>query len=44
MNRAQLSIFNYDKVINAEENIELAYRERNKEIGYHLESKGRMFA
>lgn len=41
-NRAQLSIFNYDKVINVEENIKLAYRERNKEIGYHLESKERV--
>lgn len=38
-NRAQLSIFNYDKVISAEENIKLAYRKRNKEIGYHLQHK-----
>lgn len=39
--RAQLSIFNYDKVISDEENIKLAYRERNKEIGYHLQHKER---
>ena len=40
--RAQLSIFNYDKVISAEENIKLAYRERNKEIGYHLQHRERV--
>lgn len=40
--RAQLSIFNYDKVISAEENIKLAYRERNKEIGYHLQHSERV--
>ena len=34
--RAQLSIFNYDKVMNDEEKLKIAYRERNKEIGYHL--------
>lgn len=38
-NRAQLSIFNYNKVISVEENIKLAYRERNKEIGYYLQHK-----
>lgn len=41
-NRTQLSIFNYDKVINDEENIKLAYREQNKEIGYHLQHKERV--
>lgn len=40
--RAQLSIFNYDKVISVEENIKLAYRERNKEIGYHLQHSERV--
>lgn len=39
--RAQLSIFNYDKVMNDEENIKLAYRERNREIGYHLQHRER---
>lgn len=34
--RAQLSLFDYNKVISEEENIKIAYRKRNKEIGYHL--------
>lgn len=36
--RAQLSLFNYNQVISDEEKIELAYKERNKEIGYYLKS------
>jgi hypothetical protein len=40
-NRAQLSIFDYNDPISDEENIKLAYRERNKEIGYHLKQKER---
>lgn len=38
-NRAQLSLFNYNDVTNDEESIKLAYKERNKEIGYHLRQK-----
>lgn len=34
--RAQYSLFDYSDVENDDENVELAYKERNKEIGYHL--------
>lgn len=37
--RAQLSIFNFNSVINDEENLKIAYKERNKEIGYHLRNR-----
>lgn len=37
--RAQLSIFNFNNIVDDEENIKLAYRKRNKEIGYHLQHK-----
>lgn len=38
-NRTQLSIFNYNNIMDDEENIKLAYKERNREIGYHLQNK-----
>lgn len=34
--RAQYSLFDYYNVESDDENIKLAYKERNKEIGYHL--------
>ena len=37
--RAQLSIFNFNNITNNEENLKMAYRERNKEIGYHLHNR-----
>lgn len=40
--RAQLSLFQSDKDMNAEENIKAAYRERNKEIGYRIQNKERL--
>lgn len=42
-NRAQLSLFNYnDEITSDEDNVKLAYRERNKEIGYHLKQRERI--
>ena len=37
--RAQLSIFNLNNVINVEDNLKMAYKERNKEIGFHLQNR-----
>ena len=39
--RAQLTLFDYNDPVSDEDNIKLAYRERNKEIGYHLKQKER---
>lgn len=35
--RAQYSIFDYNNSRSDDENLQLAYKERNKEIGYHLQ-------
>lgn len=40
--RSQLSIFNYNNILDDEELIKLAYKERNREIGYHLQNKHRV--
>lgn len=37
--RTQLSIFNFNNVISDEENLEMAYKERNREIGYRLQNR-----
>lgn len=37
--RAQLTIFNFNNILDDEENLKLAYKERNREIGYHLQNK-----
>lgn len=37
--RTQLSIFNFNSAINDEENLKMAYKERNREIGFHLRNK-----
>ena len=39
--RAQLSLFDYNASVSDEENIKLAYQERNKEIGYYLKQEER---
>lgn len=40
--RAQLSIFDYRHLVSDEKYIKLAYRERNREIGYHLTQQERI--
>lgn len=38
-NRAQLSLFNFKDALDDKELLKLAYKKRNKEIGYHLQSE-----